>query len=221
MDRALDAKLGKLSEESAAGSLIEGSVLSIAMDGMDQAKFKVPRNTCNTKDLESLWRPVLHMTGLIVEGIGEFYQVAESDCKKNSDMNIQCLSHILDKVRAIYRAKLLVVPQHLVLLTDNTTREQKNQFTVMFLAFLVASDRFQTVTNNFFRVGHTHMKLDQRFSVVATRLKAAQVLQTPGAFVTHMRDSVTWGNRTTNVELNAGAWDWKKIFCHSISTSQA
>ena len=55
---------------------------SIALDGMDQAKFKVPRNTCNSKDLEPLWRPVLHMTGLIVEGIGEFYQIAESDCKK-------------------------------------------------------------------------------------------------------------------------------------------
>ena len=209
LDRAFDAKFAKLSEESANGNLVEGSVLSIAMDGMDQAKFKVPRNTVNSKDLEPLWRPVLHMTGLIVEGIGEFYQIAESDCKKNSDMNIQCLSHILDKVRGIFQSKLLVVPQHLVLLTDNTTREQKNQFTMLFAAYLVASEKIQSVTNNFFRVGHTHMKLDQRFSVAASRLKATQVLQTPGAFLTHLRNTMTWGNRITNVELNPGAWNWK------------
>ncbi len=82
LDRAYDAMFAKLSEESANGYLVEGSVLSIALDGMDQAKFAVPRNTCNSKDLEPLWRPVLHMTGLIVEGIGEFYQVAEREAKQ-------------------------------------------------------------------------------------------------------------------------------------------
>ena len=103
------------------------------------------------------------------------------------------------------------MPQHLVLLTDNTTREQKNQFTMLFAAYLVASEKFQSVSNNFFRVGHTHMKLDQRFSVAASRLNATQVLQTPGAFLTHLRDTMTWGNRITNVELNPGAWNWKKF----------
>ena len=73
MDRAMDARFGKLSEESALGTLTDGTVLSIAMDGMDQAKFRCPPNICNANDLESLWRPVLHVTGVLTEGIGEFY----------------------------------------------------------------------------------------------------------------------------------------------------
>ena len=68
------------------------------MDGMDQAKFRCPRNICNAKELESLWRPVLHVTGVLTEGIGDFYYIAEADCKKNSDMNCQCLSLVLEKV---------------------------------------------------------------------------------------------------------------------------
>ena len=81
----------------------------------------------------------------------------------------------------------------------------------LFLAFLVGSGRFQTVTNNFFEVGHTHMKLDQRFSVVATKLSSASVLQTPAAFVAHIEQHVRFqsGRLTTSVELNQGAWNWQ------------
>eukprot|EP00974_Lingulodinium_polyedra_P007207 683755-Lingulodinium_polyedra.AAC.1 len=60
MDRAMDARYAKLSQEKTQGHLVEGAVLSIAMDGMDQTKFKCPRNVANAKELESLWRPVLH-----------------------------------------------------------------------------------------------------------------------------------------------------------------
>ena len=73
----MGARLGKLSEESALGMLTDGTVLSIAMDRMDQAKFRCKHNICNAKELESLWRPVLHVTGLLTEGIGEFYYIAE------------------------------------------------------------------------------------------------------------------------------------------------
>ncbi len=210
MDRAMDARYGKLSEESARGTVTTGTILSLAMDGMDQAKFKVPRNVCNAKELENLWRPVLHATGVLAEGVGEFYYLAEGDAKKNSDMNCQCLGRTLEKLNHWFKARLLVVPQHLVLLTDNTTREQKNQNVVAFLAWLVASGKFETVTNNFFRVGHTHMKLDQRFSVVAKALSAAQVLQTPQAFAAHVEQTVRYGRLCTDVEINTGAWNWQK-----------
>eukprot|EP00975_Prorocentrum_lima_P034465 7245434-Prorocentrum_lima.AAC.1 len=73
------------------------------------------------------------------------------------------------------------MPQHLALLTDNTAREQENQYVAQFLAAMVSSSRFSSITNNFFRVGHTHMKLDQRFSVLAKTLSSAQVLQTLAA----------------------------------------
>ena len=86
----------------------------------------------------------------------------------------------------------------------------------LFLAFLVGSDRFATVTNNFFRVGHTHMKLDQRFSVVASKLSAAQELQTPADFGRHIEQHVKFqsGRLTTEIEMNTGAWNWQEWLSH-------
>eukprot|EP00974_Lingulodinium_polyedra_P030876 2971499-Lingulodinium_polyedra.AAC.1 len=52
------------------------------MDGMDQAKFKCPRNVVDAKELESLWRPVLRVTGVLVESIGGYFYVVEADCKQ-------------------------------------------------------------------------------------------------------------------------------------------
>ena len=95
----------------------------------------------------------------------------------------------MDHVEALYKSKLLVLPHNLVILTDNTAREQKNQYALSFLAFLVAAGRFNTVTNNVFRVGHTHMKLDQRFSVVGSALSAAQTLEAPDDFARHIMGS--------------------------------
>ena len=56
------------------------------------------------------------------------------------------------------------------------------------------------------------MKLDQRFSIVASSLSAAHVLQTPGAFAKHDRDTIRFKNAalSTHVELNTGAWHWQK-----------
>ena len=115
----------------------------------------------------------------------------------------------MEKVGVVLASRLMSVPQHLILLTDNTAREQKNQHVAMFLATLVAGGRFATVTNNFFRVGHTHMKLDQRFSVVASKLSAAPVLQTPAVFAAHIEQTVRSDRLTTCVEQNTGAWDWQ------------
>ena len=124
MDRAVDARYGQPSQESVEGTLTEGAVLSIAMDGMDQAKFNCPSNVENATALEGLWRPVLHMRSAMVESLGEYFFVSEADTKNNSDMHIQILGRLLDKVRSTLQARLLVLPQHLVVLTDNTAREQ-------------------------------------------------------------------------------------------------
>ena len=41
----------------------ESSVLAMCLDGMDQAKFKIPRNLQNTKQWEDAWRPTAHLIG--------------------------------------------------------------------------------------------------------------------------------------------------------------
>ena len=39
---------------------------------------------------------------------------------------------------------------------DNTPREHKNQQLLIWSAFLVCTNKFESVTNDFFEVGHTH-----------------------------------------------------------------
>ena len=70
-DRKLEARVNMLSESSTAeGCPFDGRILKCDLDGMDQAKFRVPRNVESSKQLEPLWRPQLHVTGAIVWGVG-------------------------------------------------------------------------------------------------------------------------------------------------------
>ena len=53
------------------------------------------------------------------------------------------------------------------------------------------------------------MKLDQRFSVVASALASQDVLETPSDFASHMRQSVKHSKLKTHLEVSKGAWDWQ------------
>ena len=57
-DRNHDTRLAKLSKETCRAQDSGPSVLSMSIDGMDQAKFRIPRNTVATKENEKYWRPV-------------------------------------------------------------------------------------------------------------------------------------------------------------------
>ena len=50
------------------------SQLCMAVDGMDQAKFRVPRILLKTKGLEKLYRPALHIQGAWAHGWGITWQ---------------------------------------------------------------------------------------------------------------------------------------------------
>ena len=68
--------------------------------------------------------------------------------------------------------------EHLVLQFDNTCRESRNQFMLLFSATCVSKGLFRSISHPFFRVGHTHFCVDQRFVSVARILQNAS-LQTP------------------------------------------
>jgi hypothetical protein len=60
-DRALDSKLAWMSTQAfraLPGTDMKNQVLSLSIDGMDQAKWRVPRVLAAAKDLSNTWRPV-------------------------------------------------------------------------------------------------------------------------------------------------------------------
>ncbi len=123
-DRSIDARMSRLSVATAQGNIATEGILYLVIDGMDQAKFRCPRMVdLNCKELEGCWRPVLHMTGVLAEGWGEFFYIGEADAKKDSNTNLQCLSLTLDKIEAACEEKKQRMPEHLVSLADNTARE--------------------------------------------------------------------------------------------------
>ena len=58
------------------------------------------------------------------------------------------------------------MPRILVIQADNTTAQTKNSKVATFLAWVVASGKFDAVVLNFLLVGHTHEDIDQFFSVL-------------------------------------------------------
>ena len=60
---------------------------------------------------------------------------------------------------------------HLVLYQDNTCSQNKNQFMVAFMQFLVVSGRFASVRAKFLVVGYTHFWPDRVFAWMSTIIK--------------------------------------------------
>ena len=149
---------------------------------MGQAKFKCPRNLDSSKALESLWRPAVHLVGCIVSGMFEWFGILESDQRKDSNTQITLLPHAIGLAQDALHARGFQLPDHIVVHADNTAREQRNSCLITFGSILISTKRFKTVTYSFYMVGHTHKRLDQRFSVLAGRLKSAETLQSPQEF---------------------------------------
>ena len=212
-DRAVDQRLTVLSEMSTApdGGGKESRILHVKIDGMDQAKFRCPRNMASSKGWASLWRPTLHCVGVLVEGVLKAYYITDADVMKDSNLELTALSMALDQTREILKERGLTMPEHLSLTYDNTAREGKNQHVAKWMAWLVASGKFRSVQDGNGQVGHTHNKLDQRFSVVAALLKRQGVLQTPEDFLTVIQQHVhPGGNRKLLVGKIEAAWNWQR-----------
>jgi len=114
-DRAADARLSSLAEVcNIPGSEMPARVLKIDLDGMDQSKFRCPRNTASTKAHEHLWRPELHLTGVVIYGVCEIYFSADCDIRKGSNTQQTILARSVDIAAEILAERGLSLPAHIV-----------------------------------------------------------------------------------------------------------
>ena len=98
LDREIDFNIASISAECAV-ALRSGQVLGnlskrlssclLRVDGVDQAKFRVPRVTLKSHAFEKLLRPALHIQGAWCHGFGFHFAVADADCRKDTNNNVE------------------------------------------------------------------------------------------------------------------------------------
>ena len=157
-DRKFDAELN-LKAQISVGAVpgiipLTDSLLSISMDAMDCAKFKLPRNLQAAKEFQNLWRPEMTMLGAIVEGVTEHYILADQDMVKNANLQCTILGLVLQRTALTLQARGKTMPRHLRVHTDNASGEGKNQ-TIFYLASWLA--RRMAVRCPVVSVAHRHV----------------------------------------------------------------
>ena len=149
-----------------ASLAVSSSVLTICVDGMDQAKFRIPRQKVRSHAFERLYRPALHVQGVWAHGFGYRLAVSDADAKKDTVGNVETIARMLND----YFAHFKTLPLGLHIQQDNTSRECKNQKMLKFATSLVSMGVFRWVTLAYLVTGHTHCPLDGTFGEMTMRL---------------------------------------------------
>ncbi|CAL1154377.1 unnamed protein product [Cladocopium goreaui] len=114
--------------------------LSVVMitDGMDQAKYALPRSEImKSKEFGQFQRPRLHISALIAHGWFIIFQVSPADLPKDSNSCIELISHSLTILK---RKGAPLKEMHVNVQSDNTCRECKNSLMLRYMAALVSSN---------------------------------------------------------------------------------
>ena len=120
---------------------------------MDKSKFAWPRWDWHRlpKDFEALVRPRMNFTAVLVHGWGCFLGMSSETVSHGADFCIDILRRALQMVYERIKGKqgqegddddedfILKFPRHLVIQSDNTVSQAKNQFFFLFLAWLVSA----------------------------------------------------------------------------------
>ena len=80
---------------------ISTSVLTVIVDGMDQAKLRVPRLLVHSHAFERLPRPAFHVQGIWAHGAGYQLAVTDADVMKDTAANLEVLCRLLSDISEI------------------------------------------------------------------------------------------------------------------------
>ena len=109
-------------------------VITLIQDGMDQAKFMWPRGAAlRAKDLATLIRPRLAITGVLAHGWGVLLCISTPEVRKDSSSSAELFLHALTRLS---RLGLRLSDTIVNLVADNTSRELKNSTTLRVLTAL-------------------------------------------------------------------------------------
>lgn len=146
---------------------------SVVADAMDNAKTQLPRveGNLHNKKLDSRGQFLgCELLGVLVHGIMFYGAWILPHLKCNAAATITVLFRVMALVLSLKK----LLPPVLLLQADNSGRDNKNQFMIAFMGWLVEKRFFKEARMYFLTVGHTHCIIDQRFSQVRRVLVCSQ-----------------------------------------------
>ncbi len=143
------------------------SVAHVDLDGVDQAKFRIPKQFDKTHAFQTLIRPAIHVQGAWWQGMAYHLALGDGDMMKNTNNNVEALARLLC---AGYERSSRKLPLGLVIKQDNCMRECKNGKIVKFCLALVGLGIFRWVALTYFITGHTHAPIDGTFGQLCVKL---------------------------------------------------
>lgn len=158
--------------------------LHICIDGMDNKKTNLPHCHASllTKEVEGAGIELqTKLLGALVDGVAFYTFLTFPTYVHASGLTWTGFLCVLESLRQAGRT----IPPYLFLQLDNAGRDNKNQFALAFLGYLVHVGMFKRIYVNFLPVGHTHGEIDQRFSVIAQRIRSKDIL-TPMGLLGHL-----------------------------------
>ena len=141
-----------------AGAATNLSWLCCIIDGMDQAKFCVPRlrDRIVTKVFEKLNRPRLQVIGTWIHGFELALAIALPTIPKTSEVVMECIARGLNRIYAKYQS----LPKCWHFQFDNAPNNMKNQKMIRWAIVMVLFGRAKCVRLGYLRKGHTHEDID-------------------------------------------------------------
>lgn len=150
--------------------IIAGS-LCLIIDKMTAFTTTVPTMHPMPKAMNAGHRLSVTVTGVIVQGIGSFAFTSMDSQSSGCDLTIEVLYRVLQLLQSMgYR-----FPGKAYFYGDNHT-DIKTPAVLLFLAYLVRIGVFTHAKACFLLVGHSHLDIDQFFSVLSRYLKLKHAL---------------------------------------------
>lgn len=150
-------------ETTRTSQTLGGEYLLVIVDGMDQAKWRLPRfpELRTPKSAAHLKRPTVVVEAVWVVGHRLDFYLLDKDQHHDSNSIQECIAQSLEKVAASFESKKSKMPRSIILVADNTVRESKNQFMFKYWITHIIKNKFDLCLQLHMRAGHTHDVLGQ------------------------------------------------------------
>ena len=197
------------------------AMLVVMTDGMDQAHWSIPRfaGWKAAKRFSTLHRPRCIVQGCWVFHYGLHFIVADKTQPHDSNFVVETVARALEHVRLTSERLGRPLPRELILWCDNTTRENKNNIVLSYMALLVCRGMFGLTSVACHIEGHTHNILDQLYGIIARSFQFVDSLEDVWAVVEQLkrilnkpslRRFIGGDSVEVTVEYMEGCRDWAK-----------